>query len=207
MRATRLVSLLLLLQTRGQLTAGEIAATLDVSVRTVHRDVESLGAAGVPVEAVRGPAGGYRLAGGYRTRLTGLTGDEAEALFAAGISGPAAELGLGGELAAARLKLLAALPHELQERASRASRLFHLDTRGWFRARNVAPASGARSPVSTAPPRSKYSRIDGTSRRTISSPSMRPTLPSSYVTSLIAAVTSRGRRPRSGRAGTRGRRP
>jgi predicted DNA-binding transcriptional regulator YafY len=139
MRATRLVSLLLLLQTRGQLTAGEIAATLDVSVRTVHRDVESLGAAGVPVEAVRGPAGGYRLAGGYRTRLTGLTGDEAEALFAAGISGPAAELGLGGELAAARLKLLAALPHELQERASRASLLFHLDTRGWFRAEDTVP--------------------------------------------------------------------
>ena len=139
MRATRLVSLLLLLQTRGQLTAAEIAERLEVSVRTVHRDVESLAAAGVPVEAVRGPAGGYRLAGGYRTRLTGLTADEAEALFAAGMPGPAAELGLGGELAAARLKLLAALPHELQERATRASRLFHLDTRGWFRAEDTVP--------------------------------------------------------------------
>jgi len=139
MRATRLVSLLLLLQTRGQLTAAEIAGTLEVSVRTVHRDVESLAAAGVPVEAVRGPAGGYKLAGGYRTRLTGLTADEAEALFAAGVPGPAAELGLGGELAAARLKLLAALPHELQERATRASRLFHLDTRGWFRAEDTVP--------------------------------------------------------------------
>jgi predicted DNA-binding transcriptional regulator YafY len=139
MRATRLVSLLLLLQTRGQLTAAEIAGKLEVSIRTVHRDVESLTAAGVPVEAVRGPAGGYRLAGGYRTRLTGLTADEAEALFATGISGPAAELGLGGELAAARLKLLAALPHELQERATRASRLFHLDARGWFRAEDRVP--------------------------------------------------------------------
>jgi predicted DNA-binding transcriptional regulator YafY len=139
MRATRLVSLLLLLQTRGQLTAAEISSALEVSVRTIHRDVESLTAAGVPVEAVRGPAGGYRLAGGYRTRLTGLTADEAEALFAAGIPGPAAELGLGGELAAARLKVLAALPHELQERATRASRLFHLDTRGWFRAEDTVP--------------------------------------------------------------------
>jgi len=139
MRATRLVSLLLLLQTRGQLTAAEIAGRLEVSVRTVHRDVESLAAAGVPVDAVRGPAGGYRLAGGYRTRLTGLTVDEAEALFAAGMTGPAAELGLGGELAAARLKVLAALPSELQERATRASRLFHLDARGWFRAEDRVP--------------------------------------------------------------------
>jgi predicted DNA-binding transcriptional regulator YafY len=138
-RATRLVSLLLLLQTRGQLTAAELADRLEVSVRTVHRDVESLAAAGVPVEAIRGPAGGYRLAGGYRTRLTGLTGDEAEALFAAGLTGPVAELGLGGELAAARLKLLAALPSELQERATRAQRLFHLDARGWFRAEDSVP--------------------------------------------------------------------
>ena len=139
MRATRLVSLLLLLQTRGQLTAAELAAQLEVSIRTVHRDVESLSEAGVPVEALRGPAGGYRLAGGYRTRLTGLTVDEAEALFAAGMPGPAAELGLGGELAAARLKVLAALPSELQERATRATRLFHLDTRGWFRAEDRVP--------------------------------------------------------------------
>jgi predicted DNA-binding transcriptional regulator YafY len=139
MRATRLVSLLLLLQTRGQLTAADIAERLEVSVRTVHRDVESLAAAGVPVEAVRGPAGGYRLAGGYRTRLTGLTADEAEALFAAGMTGPAAELGLGGELATARLKVLAALPSELQERAARAQRLFHLDARGWFRAEDSVP--------------------------------------------------------------------
>ena len=139
MRATRLVSLLLLLQTRGQQTATELGSLLDVSVRTVHRDVEALVAAGVPIDAVSGPAGGYRLAGGYRTRLTGLTADEAQALFAAGMPGPAAELGLGGELAAARLKVLAALPAELQERAAHAQRLFHLDTRGWFRAGDRVP--------------------------------------------------------------------
>lgn len=137
MRATRLVSLLLLLQMRGQLTAQELASHFEVSVRTVHRDVESLAAAGVPVEAVRGPAGGYRLAGGYRTKLTGLTAAEAEALFVA--PAPAAELGLGGVLANARLKVLAALPSELQERASRAERYFHLDARRWFRAEDTVP--------------------------------------------------------------------
>jgi predicted DNA-binding transcriptional regulator YafY len=137
MRATRLVSLLLLLQMRGQLTAQELASHFEVSVRTIHRDVESLAAAGVPVEAVRGPAGGYRLAGGYRTKLTGLTAAEAEALFVA--PAPAAELGLGGVLANARLKVLAALPTELQERASRAERYFHLDTRGWFRGEDKVP--------------------------------------------------------------------
>jgi predicted DNA-binding transcriptional regulator YafY len=137
MRATRLVSLLLLLQLRGQLTATELAGHFEVSVRTIHRDVEALVAAGVPVEAVRGPAGGYRLAGGYRTKLTGLTAEEAEALFVA--PAPAAELGLGGVLTNARLKVLSALPPELQERATRAERYFHLDTRGWFRAEDTVP--------------------------------------------------------------------
>ena len=137
MRATRLVSLLLLLQVRGQLTAAELAGHFGVSVRTIHRDVESLGAAGVPVEALRGPAGGYRLSGGYRTKLTGLTAAEAEALFVA--PAPAAELGLGGVLTNARLKVLSALPPDLQERASRAERYFHLDTRGWFRAEDTVP--------------------------------------------------------------------
>jgi predicted DNA-binding transcriptional regulator YafY len=137
MRATRLVSLLLLLQLRGQLTAVELAGHFEVSVRTIHRDVEALVAAGVPVEAVRGPAGGYRLAGGYRTKLTGLTAAEAEALFVA--PAPASELGLGGVLTNARLKVLAALPAELQERASHAERCFHLDTRRWFRAEDTVP--------------------------------------------------------------------
>lgn len=135
MRASRLVSFLLVLQTRGQLTAAELAERLEVSERTVQRDALALAAAGVPIVSVRGPAGGYRLEHGYRTRLTGLDAGEAEALFV----GPAAELGLGRELAAARLKLLAALPAELQERAGRAARLFHLDTRGWFREEDRVP--------------------------------------------------------------------
>ncbi|MES1246931.1 MAG: WYL domain-containing protein [Actinomycetota bacterium] len=169
MRATRLVSLLLLLQTRGQLTAAELADHLEVSVRTVHRDVEALSTAGVPVEAIRGVAGGYRLAGGYRTRLTGMTADEAEALFAAGIPGPAAELGLGGELAAARLKLLAALPQELQERATRAQRLFHLDARGWFRSEDTVPHLPALADCvwRGCRVRLRYREHGGTVRRTV----------------------------------------
>jgi predicted DNA-binding transcriptional regulator YafY len=134
-RASRLLSLLLLLQARGQMTVRELAEKLEVSERTVQRDAQGLAAAGIPIVSVRGPAGGYRLERGYRTRLTGLDASEVEALFV----GPAAELGLGHELAAARLKLLASLPADLQERAGRAEQLFHVDTRGWFREQERVP--------------------------------------------------------------------
>jgi predicted DNA-binding transcriptional regulator YafY len=139
MRASRLLSILITLQVQGRVTARALAARFEVSPRTIYRDVEELSASGVPIYAERGPGGGLRLLDGYQTRLTGLTAAESEALLLLGLSGPAAELGLGEPVAAARLKLLAALPRGATDGARRIADRFHLDPADWYR-RPRAPA-------------------------------------------------------------------
>ncbi|TCM41675.1 YafY family protein [Kribbella sp. VKM Ac-2568] len=139
MRSSRLLSILLLLQTRRQLTARELATELEVSLRTIYRDVEALAAAGVPVYADQGRAGGYRLVDGYRTKLTGLTEGEAAALFMVGMPGPAAALGLTEQTSAAELKLLAALGPDQRDRAGRLKNRFHLDMPAWYREAEDSP--------------------------------------------------------------------
>lgn len=139
MRASRLLSLLLMLQTRGRMTAQQLATELEVSIRTIYRDMDALSESGVPVYADRGPDGGYSLLEGYRTRLTGLTAEEADALALSGMPEAAAELGLSRVLTAAQLKVHAALPAELSDRAGRIAERFHLDAPGWFREADHVP--------------------------------------------------------------------
>ncbi|MFE7174741.1 helix-turn-helix transcriptional regulator [Streptomyces sp. NPDC057616] len=132
MRAARLIKMVLLLQSRSAMTAAELARELEVSERTVTRDAQALSEAGVPVYADRGRAGGYRLVGGYRTRLTGLARSEAEALFLSGVPGALREMGLEDAASAARLKVSAALLPSLRDASRSASQRFHLDAPNWF---------------------------------------------------------------------------
>ncbi|MFI7008160.1 helix-turn-helix transcriptional regulator [Streptomyces sp. NPDC050145] len=132
MRAARLIKMVLLLQSRPAMTAAELARELEVSERTVTRDAQALSEAGVPVYADRGRVGGYRLIGGYRTRLTGLARGEAEALFLSGVPGALRDMGLEDAASAARLKVSAALLPSLSDASWTAAQRFHLDAPGWF---------------------------------------------------------------------------
>jgi predicted DNA-binding transcriptional regulator YafY len=139
MRADRLLSILMLLQSRGQMTAGALAGELEVSERTIYRDLDALSAAGVPVYAERGPGGGCALLDSYRTTLTGLTQEEVRALFMLSIPAPLAELGVGEELKMALLKLSASLPATRRGDEERARQRIHLDSSGWFETREPVP--------------------------------------------------------------------
>jgi len=131
MRADRLLSMLMLLQIRGKMPAQALAGELEVSVRTIYRDLDALSAAGVPVYAERGPGGGCALLDSYRTTLTGLTADEVRALFMLTIPAALAQLGVGQELKAALLKLSAALPAERRRDEAWVRQRIHLDWTGW----------------------------------------------------------------------------
>ena len=139
MRASRLLTLQMLLQSRGRMSARSLAEALEVSVRTLHRDVDQLSAAGVPIYADRGRNGGFALLDGWKTTLTGLTPAESQAVFLGGLAGPAAQLGLGEQVGTARLKLLSALPAGWREQALTISDRLHLDPVDWYREQEPLP--------------------------------------------------------------------
>jgi predicted DNA-binding transcriptional regulator YafY len=133
MRADRLISILLLLQVHRQMTARDLARRLEVSERTIHRDMEALCNAGIPVVSERGVGGGWGLMERYRTDLTGLNREEIQALFLAKPSRLLNDLGLARASDAATIKLLAALPSNSRAAADDARQLIHIDTSGWSR--------------------------------------------------------------------------
>lgn len=139
MRADRLISLLMLLQVRGQMTARELAKELEVSERTVYRDIEALSFAGVPVYGEPGPDGGYALVDRYRTNLTGLTEGEVRALFMLSIPAPLSDLGMSQELRTALLKLTAALPAARRHDETWIRQRFHLDATWWQQGEGHVP--------------------------------------------------------------------
>lgn len=139
MRADRLLSLLMLLQTRGRMTAENLASELEVSVRTIYRDLTALSVSGVPVYTERGPGGGVALVDEYRTTLTGLSPEEARALFMMSVPAPLTQLGVGKELKAAMLKLSAALPDSHRSDETRARQRIHLDSSWWFQSEELVP--------------------------------------------------------------------
>lgn len=142
MRASRLLSIQMLLQARGRMSAPALAAELEVSLRTLYRDIDELSAAGVPVYAERGRSGGFQLREGWQTSLTGLTPSEARAVFLAGLAGPAAQLGLGRDVETAKLKLLSSLPTSWRDESQTISARLHLDPIDWYREADAVPCLG-----------------------------------------------------------------
>jgi predicted DNA-binding transcriptional regulator YafY len=139
MRADRLISMLMLLQTRGQMSAQALAEELEVSERTIYRDIIALSTAGVPVYASRGPGGGVRLIEDYRTTLTGLTPEETRALFMLSIPAPLMQLGAGDKFKTALLKLSASLPATRRAEEERTRQRILLDSSWWFQSEQEVP--------------------------------------------------------------------
>lgn len=138
MRADRLLQILMLLQTRGRMTACDLAERLEVSVRTIQRDMDSLSAAGVPVFAVRGGDGGWELVEGFRTTLTGLTPQEALAVAVGRPDTVLRDLGIDGGSELGMLKVLASLPALAQQSAEHARQRVHVDLESWREQPEVA---------------------------------------------------------------------
>jgi predicted DNA-binding transcriptional regulator YafY len=141
-RADRLLSIMLLLQTHKRLTSRQLADWLEVSPRTIHRDMDALSGAGVPVTAERGQGGGWMLLDDYRTDLTGFNALESQTLFLSKLPEPLAQLGLESAAEAARLKLLAALPAIARQNAEAARQRLHIDPTGWRQSGETAPLLG-----------------------------------------------------------------
>ncbi|HEY0825979.1 MAG TPA: WYL domain-containing protein, partial [Ramlibacter sp.] len=139
MRASRLLTIQMLLETRGRMSATALAQALEVSVRTLYRDIDGLTAAGVPVYAERGRSGGFQLLPGWKASLSGFTPSEAQAVFLSGLSGPAGELGLEQQVRAAQLKLLSSMPADWRGQAQRLSSRLHLDPVDWYRESEPSP--------------------------------------------------------------------
>jgi predicted DNA-binding transcriptional regulator YafY len=143
MRADRLLTLLLLLQTRGRLKARELAQELEVSERTIYRDIDALSAAGVPVYSDPGPAGGFALVDSYRTNLTGLTEGEVRALSMLSVPAALADLGVGQELKAALLKMSASLPAMRRHDEELVRQRFYIDSTWWRQGGERVPHLGS----------------------------------------------------------------
>jgi len=139
MRADRLLSIMMLLQARGRLTARELAQELEVSERTIYRDIDALSGSGVPIYGDRGPEGGYALLDSYRTSLTGLTQPEVRALFMMSIPAPLADLGVDQELRTALRKLAASLPDTRRQDEDHVRRRLYLDTTWWAQELDPVP--------------------------------------------------------------------
>jgi len=139
MRASRLLSIQLMLETRGPMSARALAEAMGTSVRTLHRDVDQLTAAGVPIYAEKGRLGGFRLLAGWKARLTGLTSGEAQAVFLSGLGDAARDLGLADSVQAAQLKLLSAMPESWRGEAQKVQARFHLDPVDWYRESEPVP--------------------------------------------------------------------